>query len=77
MARRKSLAHTLADMQLQELLAKNGAVCAETLHARKLIAGGMGVPQACKIAGISHTTMYRSAWYKARIGGENVAHTAA
>jgi hypothetical protein len=41
-------------------------VCDATRKARALIEAGKSVPAACKTAGLSTSTIYRSAWYKAR-----------
>ena len=43
-----------------------GGISAATAAARAFITAGDSVPEACRKAGVSHTTIYRSAWYRAR-----------
>lgn len=47
---------------------RTGGISAATVEARRLITSGRSVPDACREAGISHTTIYRSAWYRDRKG---------
>lgn len=43
-----------------------GGISAATAAARAYIEAGDSVPHACRKAGVSHTTIYRSAWYRER-----------
>lgn len=43
-----------------------GGISAKTVRARALIEEGLSVTDAARKAGISHTTIYRSAWYRER-----------
>lgn len=43
-----------------------GGISAGTVKARAFIEAGDSVPDAARKAGISHTTIYRSAWYRER-----------
>ena len=45
---------------------REGGISAATAAARAFITGGDSVPVACRKAGVSHTTIYRSAWYRER-----------